>query len=522
MTVRGRRLPATVTPVASSSLSVALVIDTAADTPPDVMEAVQSGATEFLLRLPTGARSAVITAGGDPRVVAPLTVEPAAGVTAISAMRPDGPRSTAAGAMLAAQELATAPPGPRQIIVFTNGQDTQGPSIEQLTQEATQAQATTYVVQTSPDHSWAQVVDRSGGAVISSSREQVVETVGQLAKALEQQYLVTFDARTDLPAVAALAVNTGDTMFRTLVTLPEAVNPAGASVQSSVPATPGEQSRFTSVALVGLALMMLTVGALVFRVAKHRRGSTRAGTLIARRRAAQRQPAAPRSTAAGAPATHHIASGQKPPMRASFLGGARNRTSNHHASGHQPEHAAQPPTDNQQPPRRIPDSVFHPNATNTAAPTQLATLLSNPAPKTPRAPALSNTQPPATSSEHQPLRAAQTRQRRTSTRPRSSNKPYDARSKPLEPSIGSAGAERGPRACLEPGLARQAGQPGLDADEELAGHPTASRRTTLGGVRTDRVTVASTPSRSSPACAWPCPGCWHAMPEEAGCSVSSR
>ena len=114
VTVRGRRLPATVTPVASSSLSVALVIDTAADTPPDVMEAVQSGATEFLLRLPTGARSAVITAGGDPRVVAPLTVEPAAGVTAISAMRPDGPRSTAAGVMLAAQELATAPPGPRQ------------------------------------------------------------------------------------------------------------------------------------------------------------------------------------------------------------------------------------------------------------------------------------------------------------------------------------------------------------------------------------------------------------------------
>ena len=76
-------------------------------------------------------------------------------------------------------------------------------------------------------------------------------------------------------------------MFRTLVTLPEAVNPAGASVQSSAPATPGEQSRFTSVALVGLALMMLTVGALVVRVAKHRRGSTRAGTLIARRRAAR-------------------------------------------------------------------------------------------------------------------------------------------------------------------------------------------------------------------------------------------
>ena len=246
------------TPVASSSLSVALVIDTAADTPPDVLEAVQSGATEFLLRLPTGARSAVITAGGDPRVVAPLTVEPAAGVTAISALRPDGARSTAAGAMLAAQELATAPPGPRQIIVFTNGEDTLGPSIEQLTQEATQAQATIYVVQTSPDHSWAQVVDRSGGAVISSSREQVVETVGRLAKALEQRYLVTFDARTDLPAVAALAVSTGES------NVPNARHPCQ---RRPIPlATPGshlhrprrEQSRFTSVALVGLALMTLT------------------------------------------------------------------------------------------------------------------------------------------------------------------------------------------------------------------------------------------------------------------------
>jgi head-tail adaptor len=393
VTVRGRRVPATVTPVASSSLSVALVIDTGGDTPPDVLEAVQSGATEFLLRLPTGARSAVITAGGDPRVVAPLTVEPAAGVTAISSLRPDGARSTAAGAMLAAQELATAPPGPRQVIVFTNGEDTLGPSIEQLTQEVTQAQATTYVVQTSPDHSWAQVVDRSGGAVISSSREQVVETVGQLAKALEQQYLVTFDARTDLPAVAALAVNTGETMFRTLVTLPEAANPTGDAGQSSAPTTPGEQSR-TSVALVGLALMTLTVAALVVRVAKHRRGSTRAGTLIARRRAAQRQPAARRLTPTGAPASHAIASGPNPPMRASFLGGARNRT-RQHASGPQPEHAAQPPTVNQQPPRLTSDSVFHPNATNAAAPTPLATLLSNPAPKTPRAPAVSNTEQPA-------------------------------------------------------------------------------------------------------------------------------
>ena len=111
VTIGGRRVPTTVTPVASSSLSVAIVIDAASGTTPQMLEAVQSGATEFLLRLPAGAHTMVVTAGDDPRVAAPLNPAPADALTAIATIQPDGARATAAGALLAAQELASAPAG---------------------------------------------------------------------------------------------------------------------------------------------------------------------------------------------------------------------------------------------------------------------------------------------------------------------------------------------------------------------------------------------------------------------------
>jgi hypothetical protein len=45
------------------------------------------------LRLPPQADSMVITAGGDPRIVAPLTPNPGQALSAVSELRPDGERS---------------------------------------------------------------------------------------------------------------------------------------------------------------------------------------------------------------------------------------------------------------------------------------------------------------------------------------------------------------------------------------------------------------------------------------------
>jgi hypothetical protein len=267
VTVNGRPVTTTVTPMASRSLSVALVIDTASDMTPEVLEAVQSGATEFLLRLPEGVRTLVVASGGDPRVVAPLSPEPADALSAVSALRSGGTRSTTAGTLLAAQKLAVAPPGPRAIIVYTHGSDERGPSVEQLTQAVARAEAVINVVQTRGDDLWSQVVGRTGGAVLRTATAQVVQSYGRLVTALGEQYLVAFQAPGELPAVAEVAVKTGDVQSRTVVRLPE----AGTSADAAKP--PSE--RWPAIVLSGLVLIALAGLALDLRA--RRRASVDSG-----------------------------------------------------------------------------------------------------------------------------------------------------------------------------------------------------------------------------------------------------
>jgi hypothetical protein len=254
VTVDGTPVTTTVTPMASRSLSVALVIDTASDMTPELLEAAQSGATEYLLRLPEGARTMVVASGGNPRVVAPLSPEPADTLSALSALRSGGTRSTTAGTLLAAQELAMAPPGPRAIIVYSHGSDERGPSVEKLTQAVTRAEAVINVVQTRGDDEWSEVVDRAGGAVLRTDTAQVVQSYGRLATVLGEQYLVAFQAPGELPALAEVTVKTGDTQSRTVVTLPEAGTSAAAAKPPNERWIAGVLSGLVLIAVAGLAL----------------------------------------------------------------------------------------------------------------------------------------------------------------------------------------------------------------------------------------------------------------------------
>ena len=271
VTVSGRPVTTTITPMASRSLSVALVIDTASDMTPEVLEAAQSGATEFLLRLPEGARTMVVASGGDPRVVAPLSPEPADALSAISALRSGGTRSTTAGTLLAAQELAVAPPGPRAIIVYTHGSDKRGPSVEQLTQAVARAEAMINVVQTRGDDSWSQVVDRTGGTVLRTATAQAVQAYGRLATELGEQYLVAFQAPGELPAVAEVAVKTGDVQSRTVVTLPEAGTSADAADGGGTSATLRALAFFAAIATV-ITLTVVIASTSTAVVRRTRRG----------------------------------------------------------------------------------------------------------------------------------------------------------------------------------------------------------------------------------------------------------
>jgi hypothetical protein len=261
VTIGGEPVSTTVTPLASSRLSVVLVIDTSGGMAPDELEAVQSGATEFLLRLPPGAQSAVVASGGSARLVAPLRSGPGPALSAVSALRPDGDRSTAAGVSLAARELSTARTGPRQIVVFTTGADNGDPSVARLSDELVQAGVLTCVVQTQPVDFWTRVVDRAGGSIVASQTGDVVTSFEELAATLEDQYLVAFDAPA-LPAVATVGVGDTGSANRTLVRIPDPAPGGASAVRDGTVATSGPGAFLVLllgllvVALIGLGIVL--------------------------------------------------------------------------------------------------------------------------------------------------------------------------------------------------------------------------------------------------------------------------
>ena len=264
--VDGVAVNTTVTPMASSQLSVALVIDTAADTTAEALQAAKSGAAEFLLGLPVGARTMVIQAGGKPRIIAPLSSDRADALTAVSGLRTDGTRSTTDGTSLAAQELASAPAGPRAIIVFTAGSDERGVSAEQLIQEVSQAAAVINVVQTGEDQSWSAIVNGAGGALLQPETAEVVQSYRRLSDSLSDQYIVAFKAPGELPGMAHLTVDSGDVEWSIDVPVPEADASNDAAAQTSRRGTAGEGISPVAGILSGLALIALAVLAVVLRL----------------------------------------------------------------------------------------------------------------------------------------------------------------------------------------------------------------------------------------------------------------
>jgi len=262
VTVDGRPVTTTVAPMAARTLTVVLVIDTAADMTAEALQAAKSGATEFLLRLPEGSRTVVIASGHDPRIVAPLSDKPADALSAVSALQPDGMRSTTAATLLAAQDLATAPLGPRAIVVYTDGPDEHGVSVEQLSQAVSRAGAVLSVIQTSGDNdSWSRVVDRAGGEVLRTATVNLVQSYGDLATALGDRYIVEFEAPGELPGVAQVSVRAGDVESTTTVTLPAPRDAAQPSEREPA----GGQLRLIAIVLVGLALIVLALLALMLR-----------------------------------------------------------------------------------------------------------------------------------------------------------------------------------------------------------------------------------------------------------------
>ncbi|HEX6576951.1 MAG TPA: VWA domain-containing protein, partial [Jiangellaceae bacterium] len=239
VTIYGEPVDTTVSPMASGDLSVALVIDTASGLTSQELAAVQSGAAEFLLRLPEGAHSTVIAAADQPEVVAPMSEHPAEALSAVSALQVGGSPATMTATMLAAQSFESALPGPRAIIVYTQGLDEPGELADRvrLSQAVLHSEAVLNVIQTGTETLWPSVVDQAGGVVVTTDAGDIVQSFGDLAATLGDQYLVTFETPGALPAVAQVTFQAGDHEYRTVVNLP---------ITGTAPVGPTESSEGSS------------------------------------------------------------------------------------------------------------------------------------------------------------------------------------------------------------------------------------------------------------------------------------
>ena len=259
VTIDGEPVATTVSPMASGNLSVALVIDTASGLTSQELAAVQNGATEFLLRLPGGAYAMVVTAGGQPEVVAALSERRAEALSAISALRVGGARATMPATMLAAESLESAPPGPRAIIVYSHGPDEQGMLPDRLSQAVLTSEAVVNVIRTDTDALWPSVVEQAGGVVVTTNAANLVQSFGDLAATLGDQYLVTFEAPGELPAVARVAFQTGDQEYTTVVNLPDSDPAQTAPTESSEGPPARGVPWLVALLIAGLALTALGV-----------------------------------------------------------------------------------------------------------------------------------------------------------------------------------------------------------------------------------------------------------------------
>ena len=359
VTIDGEPVATTVSPMASGDLSVALVIDTASGLTPQELAAVQSGATEFLLRLPRGAHTMVVAAGGEPQVVAPLNADRAEALSAISALRAGGSRATMAATMLAAQSLESAPPGPRAIIVYTHGLDEQAVPADRLSQAVLNSEAVVNVIQTGTDSLWPSVVDQAGGVVVTTNAENIVQSFGDLAATLDDQYVVTFQAPDELPAVAQVAFQSGDQEYRTVVNLPDT------DTKQAAPTEGRGIAGLVPLVVAGLVPIMLAVLALVLRTRRQASvgsppaeaaaptastvASAPALALLATEKEGGGPPSdgAPASTVAAAPATSPL---PPPSRRGSLSAAVQGRRTAEHALNSAPKQQVRHPPDDQQPP----------------------------------------------------------------------------------------------------------------------------------------------------------------------------
>ena len=196
VTENGESRPVTVARLPNSALQIALVLDPSV--PPDVFRSAQGAALDFLLRLPAGTRVALVSAGAQPRVTLPSTVDVAAAARAVGDLTPERDRAIHDAVRRADAELRAPDQARRTVLVFTGGKDSSSSTgFVALRRQLEASKTSLYAVELSSGDggdALASVAAAAGGQSVKVASTELVGAYQRMADVLLNQYRVTFEA----------------------------------------------------------------------------------------------------------------------------------------------------------------------------------------------------------------------------------------------------------------------------------------------------------------------------------------
>jgi hypothetical protein len=238
------RLPTQAVPVVSDQLSLGLVVDASAAGASALQEGV-SGLANFVLQVPSGARTTVVADTKPAAVAGPLQMGATDALRALDAIRPEGERDTEGALKLAARQLPVSPTGSRVLVLYTGASDAGGELATELGRRLAETRTLLAVVTPAGQHTyWSQAVAATGGVVVPARAGATMAAFDDLADILRGRYLLTFPAPPVRPARVSVQVGTNAGTLTASTVVPAGVAGAdpGGTGAGGPDAAAGDQS----------------------------------------------------------------------------------------------------------------------------------------------------------------------------------------------------------------------------------------------------------------------------------------
>lgn len=213
VTAGGQAQKATLVPVVSPGLALALVVDDARAGAPN-LAAWTSAAARFSLAAPADTQAVVVSSAAPATVVGSPQIGPTGIVGMLTGMTAHGTRDTEAALTLATKQFPGVAPGRRVVVLYTSAPDAGLIGAQDLSARFRDSGTVLVVVGTAGGSAyWAAATEGTGGFFAPAGNPVVVPALDQVQTTLAARYLVQVATPAHLPAQVSVKVKTADASF---------------------------------------------------------------------------------------------------------------------------------------------------------------------------------------------------------------------------------------------------------------------------------------------------------------------